>query len=186
MSCLLTKTFEWQKKLASLPNSFSVRKCLWSEHLHLSWTQDSRLREVAKMDFYKFSTNTTILRKWISATKCVCYLLSRFPDLNDLLFTAFWELRNLILTMTTLGEIHSFVECFSSDELCECVYNSTNDSPPWLIFFPTYTCAFFLFIHFYFWGIVSGDYNLDWDFQFTKGAVILSFVWPVFIRMVLI
>lgn len=67
---LLAKTFEWQKNLASLPDSFSVRKCLWSGHFHLSWTQDSRLREVARMDFYKFSANASILRKWISATRC--------------------------------------------------------------------------------------------------------------------
>lgn len=143
---LLTKTFEWQKKLASLPDSFSVRKCLWSEYFHPSWTQESRLREVAKMDFYKFRANATILRKWISATRCTCCLLSRFPDLNDLLFTASWELRNFILTMKT-GEIHSFVLQFRWT-VWVCVYNSTNDRPPWLIFFPMYTCIFFLFINF--------------------------------------
>lgn len=183
---LLTKTFEWQKKLASLPDSFSVRKYLWSEHFHLSSTQDSRLREVAKMDFYKFSVDATILRKLISATRCTCCLLSRFPDLNDLLFTASWELRNFILTMKSPEEMHSFVECFSSGELYECVCNSTNDRPPWFIFFQC-MLVYFLFLYiFFFWGIVSGDYNLDWAFQFKKGAVILSFVWPAFIRVVLI
>lgn len=142
---LLTITCEWQKKLASLPDSFSVRKCLWSEHFHLSWAQDSRLREVAKMDFYKFGANATILRKWISATKRTCCLLSRFPDLNDLLFTASWELRNFILTVKTLEEMYSFVECFSSDKLYEYVYNSTNDRPPWLIFFQC-TLVYFFFL----------------------------------------
>lgn len=66
----LAKNFEWQKRVASLPNSFSFGTYLWSEHFHPLWTQDSSLREVAKMDFYKFSANVTILRKWISATKC--------------------------------------------------------------------------------------------------------------------
>lgn len=33
---------------------------------------------------------------------------------------------------------------------------------------------------------MSEDYNLDWDFQFKKGAVILSFVKLGFIRVVLI
>lgn len=145
---LLTKTFEWQKKLASLPSFFSVRKCLWSEHFHLSSTKNSRLREVAKMDFNRFSASAAALRKWISATRCACCLLSRFPDLNDLLFAASWKLRNFILTMKTPGEMHSFVECLSSDELYDCVYNSTNDRPPWLLFFPMYTCVFFPFINF--------------------------------------
>lgn len=77
--------------------------------------------------------------------------------------------------MKTPGEMHSFVECFSSDELYECVHNNTDDRLPWLIFFNVYLCIFYFF-NFYFWGRVSGDYNLDWDFQFKKGTVILSFV----------
>lgn len=74
------------------------------------------------------------------------------------------------------GEMHFFLECFSSDELYECVRNNTNGRVPRLVFSNAYLCFIFLFLSFYFWGMVSGDCNLDWDFQFKKGAVILSFV----------
>jgi len=77
--------------------------------------------------------------------------------------------------MKTPGEMHLFVECFSLDELYECVHNNTDDKLAWLIFFNVYSW-FYFFLKFYFWGIVSGEYNLDWDFQFKKAAVILSFV----------
>lgn len=148
---LLTKTFEWQKKLASLPDSFSVRKYLWSEHFHLSSTQDSRLREVAKMDFYKFSVDATILRKLISATRCTCCLLSRFPDLNDLLFTASWELRNFILTMKSPEEMHSFVECsVQVNYMSMYVTVPMTDLLGW--FFSNVCLCIFNFYKFFFWG----------------------------------
>lgn len=117
----------------------------------------------------------------------ICCLLSRFHDLNALLFVASWKMRNFILMMKTPGETHSFVECFRSDQLYECVRSNTDGRLPWLIFFfYVYLYIFIIFKNIYLGGILSGGYNLDWDFQFKKGAVILSFVRLGFIRAVLV
>lgn len=58
--------------------------------------------------------------------------------------------------MKSPGEMHLFVECFSSDELYECVHNNTNDRVPRLFFSNVYLCILFfkfLFLGHSVWGL---------------------------------